>query len=82
MRHAEMEGKIKPACQRHWAKKTLSVPDIPILLEPGADDGLQLMGGENDGSHHHHKAMPDSSINGFLPSSLLHIDIWRCGKDS
>lgn len=40
MHHAEMEGKIKPACQRHWAKKTLSAPDIPILLKPGADDGL------------------------------------------
>ena len=62
MCHTEMEGKIKPACQRHWAKETSSVP---ILLEPGADDRLQLMGGENDGSHHHHKALPDSSINGF-----------------
>ena len=40
MCHAGMEGKIKPACQRHWAKKTLSVPDIPILLEPGTDDRL------------------------------------------
>lgn len=44
MCHAEMEGEIKPACQRHWAKKTSSVPDIPVLLEPAADDGLQLMG--------------------------------------
>lgn len=80
MRHAGMESKIKPACQRHWAKKT--VPDIPNLLEPGADDGLQLMGEENDGSHNHQKALPDSSISDFLPSNLLHIDIWRCEKDS
>lgn len=59
MRPAEMEVKIKPACQRQRAKKSLSVPDIHILLEPGAVDGSCLMKGENDGSHHHHKAKPD-----------------------
>lgn len=49
MRHTEMEGEIKPACQRHRAKKTSSVPDIPVLLEPDADDRLQLMGGGGGG---------------------------------
>lgn len=45
MRPAEMEVKIKPACQRQRAKKSLSVPDIHILLEPGAVDGSCLMEG-------------------------------------
>lgn len=61
MCHTEMEGKIKPACQRHWAKETSSVPDIPILLEPGADDRLQLMGREIIKHCHIHPLM------GFLP---------------
>lgn len=37
-------------------------------------------GGEDDGSHHHHKALPDSFIKAFLPSCLLHTDIWQCEK--
>lgn len=69
-----MEGKIKPACQRLWAKKASSVPDIPILPEPGADDRLQLMWGRNDGSRHHHKASLHLH-NNTPPSWLLHTDM-------
>lgn len=42
-----------------------------ILVEPGAVNGLYLMGGENNGSCQHHKAMSDSSFNGILATSTL-----------
>lgn len=50
-------------------QENLSVANI--LVEPGAVNGLYLMGGENNGSCQHHKAMSDSSFNGIVATSTL-----------
>lgn len=46
------------------SQEDLSIANI--LLEPGTVNGSYLMGGENNGSCQHHKAMSDSSSNGIL----------------
>lgn len=51
------------------SQENLSVANI--LVEPDAVNGLYLIGGENNGSCQHHKAMSDSSFNGILATSTL-----------
>lgn len=48
------------------SQEDLSIANI--LLEPGTVNGSYLMGGENNGSCQHHKAMSVSSSNG-IPSA-------------
>lgn len=51
------------------SQEDLSIANI--LLEPGTVNGSYLMGGEDNGSCQHHKAMSDSSSNGILSASTL-----------
>lgn len=78
---AKWKGEMKPACHEAPGQENLKCSWYSYCLflpEPGADDGSQLMGwGEKkDGRHHRRKALPGSSINGFL-ALLAHVTHWQ-----